>query len=411
MIEPRGLVGATLHDQLAELVDGAITVRTAQPVYHVHLDPLPGVWSEDVRAAFWARFEAEFELSGARYCGAVHMKAGRIHEHRCYDLTLDDGAVTSLSWDRLRREKIAVLVAHEFGLPLPPIKHIRAVARRLEQDGRHEVAAALLGESATPTRIAFRTPQERAQEDRRRTSKADVGHAVLAAWKGSDGGTAFEAALAAVGLTLAKGREVPVIIDTAGAAWPVARLLGQASKGKGETRIKAAEVHRRLANLALPTPEEVCRERPQPNASQARAGGSPAATDESWSREADHERDNGHAPGRNRDADDGQCDPGSAHARGGRIQPDPRSVGEPGSNSAPPTSDAGRDGEVAARYQRAPRADRAKAALIRAALHPKAHRIATLIRQLLLPPGDADNLVNPTPRRFQRGQRPTYRPR
>src|ERR1035437_4111079 len=109
-IEPRGLVAEGLAEQIEELSGGAITRRTDKAIYHVHFDPV--IWNETVRTAFWAHFESEFDLSEARYCGVMHRKCGRAHEHRCYDLTANDGAVTSLKFDFLRREKIAVIVAH-----------------------------------------------------------------------------------------------------------------------------------------------------------------------------------------------------------------------------------------------------------------------------------------------------------
>jgi hypothetical protein len=173
VIEPRGLVALDLHGQLDELRADAITSRTARPVYHVHFDP--AIWSEIVRNAFWYRFEAEFGLAEARYCGALHTKHARTHEHRCYDLTRDDASVISLRFDRLRREKIAVLVAYDHGLAPPPIKHVRAVSTALINEGYRETAKFLAGERGRPVRIAARTPQDRAVETPR-------DEAVLMAW-------------------------------------------------------------------------------------------------------------------------------------------------------------------------------------------------------------------------------------
>lgn len=254
VIEPRGLVALDLHGQLDELRAGAITTRTARPVYHVHFDP--AIWSEVVRAAFWNRFEREFDLAEARYCGALHIKHGRTHEHRCYDLTRDDASVVSLRFDRLRRQKVAVLAAWENGLAPPPIKHVRAVSAALIKEGYHDAAKSLVNDRERPARIATKTPQDRAVETRKSTDKAGVAQRVLAAWKSADTGLAFAQALAGLGLQLATGEKVTVVVDETGAAWPVARLLGQATRQDG-SRVKAAEVKRRLGSMALASLQEV----------------------------------------------------------------------------------------------------------------------------------------------------------
>lgn len=254
VIEPRGLVAEGLHGQLDELARGAITTRTARPVYHVHCDP--AIWCEVVRAAFWNRFEAEFDLAEARYCGAIHTKNGRRHEHRCYDLTRDDASVVNLQFDRLRRQKIAVLVSYENGLPAPPIKHVRAVSAALINEGHCEAAEYLTSERDRPVRIAFRTPQDRAVEERKLSNKGSVAEQVLAAWKSADTGLAFVQALDDRGMTLANGDKVVVVVDETGATWPVARLLGQATRQEG-ARVKTAEVKRRLSNITLASLDEV----------------------------------------------------------------------------------------------------------------------------------------------------------
>ena len=139
LAEARGLAGETLDDQIRELAAGAINTRTSRAIWHVHLDPV--AWNVDVQVYFWMNLEAEFGLGEARYASVIHTKGGRTHEHRAYDVTRHDGSVVSLSYERMRREKVAVLTAHQCGLSMPPIPHTRAVRRALERDGRHDVAA------------------------------------------------------------------------------------------------------------------------------------------------------------------------------------------------------------------------------------------------------------------------------
>jgi hypothetical protein len=248
VIPARGLVSAGLTEQLDELTAGAITTRTAIPIYHVHFDPV--TWDERVRAAFWRAFEQEFKLSGARYAGVIHAKHGRRHEHRTYDITDDGGKPVDLRFDFLRREKIAVLVAHQFGLAPPPIKHSRAVLARLRAEGQHQAADTLKEEVRRPVRIARKSPRERMIEDRAGASKEDAMVKALEAWKQSDNALSFVAALASKGLRLAVGAKAVVVVDSKGAAWPLARLIGEGSRREG-VRIKAAVVAERVKAVEL----------------------------------------------------------------------------------------------------------------------------------------------------------------
>ncbi len=379
VIEPRGLLAQELHGQLEELTAGAITTRTSRPVYHVHLDPLPEAWSENVRMAFWSRFEAEFGLTEARYCGVLHQKGERFHEHRAYDLTRDDGSVVSLSFDRLRRAKIAVLVAHEFGLPPPPIKHVRAVIRQLEIEGHGEAAEGLEAQSEEPVRIALRAPLERALEERKGASKADAAKSALEAWKASDGGVAFEAALAMQGLVLAQGDTAPVVLDAAGAAWPIARLLGQASRAAGEERIRSQEVSRRLSILVLPLAAEVRHEQADRSAnlnSGQSDGGSEAPA--SGSRAEDCSGDPQDATSSGDDDREHADDPGPSLSQRGGGGSDPRCAGSDHPGAAAPASDPGGDSEKA---RRARRAAKIKVAIAIAARQARAAQIAATARR------------------------------
>ncbi len=74
----------------------------------------------------------------------------------------------------------------------------------------------------------------------------DDRRAALAAWRASDDGAGFVAALRARGLDLADGRKRPVIVDGSGAAHLATRVLSAASRRLDGERISAA-VHVRLA--------------------------------------------------------------------------------------------------------------------------------------------------------------------
>lgn len=248
----RGLVSEGIRDRVAELTDIAGHARSRRPLYHVHADP-PEAWSEERWDAYWIRFEREFGLESQPFAEAAHVKHGREHRHRVYSLVTGDGSCIRMDHDYARREKIHRLVELETGGRLTPGRHNRAVIQSLEREGRADAAAAMrdagLDTMARPE--ASTTPPRRAQAERTGVAPGDVGAAALAAWRTSDSGPAFRAALVAYGLELARGDRVPVLVDASGNALPLARLLGKASKDGGD-RIAASAVTDRLVGMDLP---------------------------------------------------------------------------------------------------------------------------------------------------------------
>ena len=66
---------------------------------------------------------------------------------------------------------------------------------------------------------------------------------MLAAWKGSDDGEAFEAALAEKGYRLAQGDRSAMIVDPAGVKHRATEILGTAGRKLEGRAIAAADVH------------------------------------------------------------------------------------------------------------------------------------------------------------------------
>jgi len=250
----RGLVSDNIRDQVTELSDLASHSRAARPIYHVHADPPAGApldaagWNR-----YWTRFEVELGLGRQPFAEQIHVKDGREHRHREYSLVRPDGTTMPLHHDHARREKVGRITELDEGQALTPGAHNRAVLAALDREGRADVAAAMrvagldtMERSRAPT-----TPRQRAQAERTGIDPKVVAAAVLAAWKASDSGEAFRAALADRGLGLAQGDKVAVVIDPSCNVHPVARVLGSASKAAGTDRIGAADVRARLACLVL----------------------------------------------------------------------------------------------------------------------------------------------------------------
>ncbi|CAX26066.1 conserved protein of unknown function [Methylorubrum extorquens DM4] len=255
VLAPRGLGSRDLIGQVRELVALSLGGRTDRPVYHVHCDPDPEIADNDgARRRFWHLFEEEFGLAGQPFCGAVHVKHARRHEHRVYSLVRPNGSVVDVGFDFARRERCARIVECEYGMPRPtPSKHARAIVSALREAGRDDVAG-WMGASGTTTAarpVARLSPQERLIEERTGVSLDDLRATTLAAWQESIDGPGFVEALRARGLDLREGRSGPVVVDATGTAHLATRLIGAAARRADGERIPAAAVKERLAGLTL----------------------------------------------------------------------------------------------------------------------------------------------------------------
>ncbi len=254
VIPARGLGSSGLVAQIRELMAVSAAGRTHRPLYHVHLDPDPGIHDEAAaRARWWELFEAEFALEDQPYCGAVHVKGGRTHEHRVYGLVRTSGAVANIFWDYARREKVSRVVEFEAGLSPVASKHARAIARNLRADGRLDVADWLVAHGATRAArpVAATSPAERLIQERTGIPLDEVRFMALAAWRASANAAGFIAALRARGLDLRQGRKGPVIIDGSGTAHLATRVIGAAARQFEGRRITAAEVRGRVQGITL----------------------------------------------------------------------------------------------------------------------------------------------------------------
>ena len=268
-----GLVSEGIVERIAELTDIASHARSRTPLYHVHADP-DCEWSDDRWRRYWELVEIEFGLVGQPYAEVIHVKAGREHRHRVYLRLTAAGTCIRIDNDYARREKLHRLIELEFGTALTPGRHNRAVIAALEAEGRLDAAAALraAGLDSIDRPAARTTPRERAQAERTGVDPHAVGVAVLTAWRASDTGAAFLAALADQGLRVAQGDKVPVIVDTGAGTHPLSRLLAKAAKSEGSAAIRAADVAARLGTIAL--------DRHVPGCTEAARSSSEPATDD-----------------------------------------------------------------------------------------------------------------------------------
>jgi hypothetical protein len=248
----RGIVSEEIEAAIAELTRIVSHARSKQPLYHVHLDPeLP--WTEQQHERYWQLLEGEFELQNQPFVEAIHIKHGRAHDHRVYSRVRRNGTIIPLKYDYARREKLSRIVEYEFGGRHIAGRHNRAVAAALKKEGRLDVLRSIevAGLTSIARPVANVTPDERHQFERTGMDSRVIASAVFTAWRDTGSGEDFIAALARQGLRLAMGNKTPVLIDLAGGAHSLTRLIGKASAAAG-ARIKAKEIQDRIANIPLP---------------------------------------------------------------------------------------------------------------------------------------------------------------
>jgi hypothetical protein len=250
----RGVVADGLAAQLREIVARSAHGRTNQPILHVYVSPATE-WTEAQYDRYLDLYEAEFDLSGQPRLAVEHRKKGRTHRHYVYSVVRRNGRVIDFRHDYARREKIARIVECEFGEPHGPGRYDHAVAAALGREGRDDVvvsmrAAGLLDRRQPVVRPRFRQSRWALEAD---IDCQRLSRVAYDAWHSSDNGSAFEWALRERGLTLAMGDQVPVIVDPNGIVLPLARSIAEYSRSQTGAWIKAAEIGRRIENLALPS--------------------------------------------------------------------------------------------------------------------------------------------------------------
>lgn len=285
VLEPRGIGARDLKTQVQALTAEVAHSRVMKPVVHMWFpgNPCDRKPNEAEKADLLGRIEREFHLEaqpriGVRHtlprdlesaAGPRHPSWGGIddHEHYAWSRTDDAGhAVDQFRNSHLRRERVIVEWQITNGFAITPMKHVSAVLTHLD---RHNPEAAQAMRAAgyrgkqdlnpSPANIALYRTNERSQMERSPAVPvaAKTRHAfnarkdVLGAWRASDDGRAFEAALAERGYRLAQGAKSVLIVDPAGIEHRATELLGTAGRKLEGKAIAAAEVRARLAGLDL----------------------------------------------------------------------------------------------------------------------------------------------------------------
>lgn len=249
--DTRDIISDTIEDAIVELTRVVSHVKSCCPLYHIHLDPKER-WTSEQCARYWFLLEKEFGLAQQPFVEAIHDKSGRVHYHRVYSRVQADGKVIPIHHDYARREKIGRIVELEFGGAHVTGRHNRAVAYALRREGRFDVLRSITdaGLLSAPRPIAKMTPAQRHQSARTKVDPPEITTRTYCIWQLNWLPGELLTLLSEQGLRLVQGFKVPIIIDEAGGAHSLTRIVGSASAATG-ARISAKEVLLRLSDVTL----------------------------------------------------------------------------------------------------------------------------------------------------------------
>ena len=173
------------------------------------------------------------------------------HYHLTALTVKPDGKVADFTNSYPRNEALARKWEIDFGHDLTLGRHNRAAAHLLAERGYLNVAQALEPLIAAPRPVARYTHAQAQAAKRKERSKSELTETLSGmaeAWRQSDGGAAFEAALAVRGMFLALGTKAVLVIDPEGQEHPLLRTL----KGQG-LDLRKKDIDSRLEGCLLLT--------------------------------------------------------------------------------------------------------------------------------------------------------------
>ena len=252
----RGIMAEGIGSGIQELTDLVAHSGHKDPLRHVWASPPEGhEWDDAQWDKYWSNYERILGLEHQPYAEAVHDKHDKQHRHRVYSLVTDRGTLVRMGHDYAKHEALNRLTEFETGTPLVKGRHNRRAVQYLQNMGREDVAAAVIAAGLTegPRPVAALHSKERMQQQRTGISKMDVAAQVVAAWRQSDNGESFRAALMEHGLVLARGHSELMVLDGKGGPHALGRMMNMHAKGTGESVPDHHAIQNRTDGMDLPT--------------------------------------------------------------------------------------------------------------------------------------------------------------
>jgi hypothetical protein len=222
--EVRGAIAQDLHGAFAEWRAEAGATRCRKYLYSLSLNPDPaqGPLTRDQYLDFIDRTEKKLGLADQPRAVVFHSKYGREHCH--------------VVWSRIDTQKMkAVQLSHDH-------QKLRAVAREFTRDHHLRLPSGMekdQGKDRFAEHAKAIDLGEKQQEERTGVTKAELLSEITAAWKESDTGRTFVAALEHRGYLLARGdRRAYVVVDLYGEIHSVSRYVEGAVAKDVKDRLK-----------------------------------------------------------------------------------------------------------------------------------------------------------------------------
>lgn len=210
LIELRHFISDDLAGAFKETHGVSLGTRCTQPFYSASFSPPPQEKvSVDVFRDAIERVEERMGLEGQPRAIVMHSKEGRTHVHAVWSrIDTDSMTAINLPHFKLKMRDLSREIFLERGWKMP-----RGLANTAERDPR----AFSLDEWQAAKRMDFHA--------------GDLKEAIQDSWAISDSGIAFQAALKARGLTLAKGdRRGHVVVSPTGDVFSLARMIGRSAR-------------------------------------------------------------------------------------------------------------------------------------------------------------------------------------
>lgn len=262
-VSSEGLSADGIGDALDELNLMALGCRSRKPLLHVWASP-SRFYSDHDWQTYWSLFEAEYGLEGHPCLEVRHQKLGAggrtaEHTHRVYLRIDHEGKAVRTSHSAARQEKISRTAEYLAGERFTSGCFNDVVIERLRAEGREDVADAMVRAGLDKV-VANTAPTsvERAMTERLGDLAADeVWRRAAMAWRRSDDGTSFVAALLESGLRIAMGDRCPVLVSPAGAVHPLLRALNKGAERNAGSSVRKRDVDRRLQGVPLPPVDSI----------------------------------------------------------------------------------------------------------------------------------------------------------
>jgi hypothetical protein len=262
-VATHGLASDTLYEALDELNFMSVGCRSRKPLLHVWASPSVAYSDLD-----WQRhreaFESEFGLVGFPCIEVTHRKLGAggrssEHKHFVYLRVDTDGKAVRMSHSARRMEKVSRIAEVRNGERLTSGLFNDSVIAHLRQEGIFDVSDAMVRAGLEGTRAKTTpTSNERAMSERLADLAADeVWRRAAAAWRLSDNGISFQAALLDNGLRLAMGKKCHVVVTHNGGVHPLLRAIKKGGHSVDLDRLRKADIDARLKGLHIVPVDEL----------------------------------------------------------------------------------------------------------------------------------------------------------